>query len=414
MSLEDKHISGSILRKIRADLSLKQKDLKCEGLQNVSRLENGEAQMSYLVAKRLCKKINEIIKEKCVILDYEVTEDLLMGWTSILIDDALYKLKTRENEDTIFEEINQIIFNLNSDEAIEFIIKTLEILNTDIYKYNEEICNYCYKLLNYNLTDYIRIEVLNYLIRAHFIQNQYRAVVSIGKSFSNEVHKNATNEQKEKFFGNIANAHYHLKQYKDCEVCLKSIISFNNKETELFFLSLQATCKGKLGNKDDAIKIYENIINKSGEINNIEYMANSYSDIGDLYLKSDIELAKKYINKSIELTSRCKNKKFILNCYYNKLLLSIEENNIESIKYSFNFSMSLAKDLNDDIVQNKLVLQILNYCIENKMDDDLVKFIVYLKNRYDYFIQDSTIVSCINHINDKNLLYKVIKIAQKV
>jgi len=76
--------------------------------------------------------------------------------------------------------------------------------------------------------------------------------------------------------------------------------------------------------------------------------------------------------------------------------------------------MSLAKGLNDDIVQNKLVLQILNYCIENKMDDDLVKFIVYLKNRYDYFIQDSTFVSCINHINDKNLLYKVIKIAQKV
>jgi len=414
MNLEDKYISGSILRKIRTDLSLKQKDLKCEGVKNISRLENGETQMSYMIANRLCHKINQIIKKKCIILDYDVTVDLLMGRTSILKDDLIYKLKVYENEDRIFDEINQVIANLDNDEAIDFMIKILQTLDTNIYKYNEKICDYCYKLLNYNLTDSTRIDIFNYLIRAHFIQNQYITVVSIGKSFSNEVYKYATNEQKEKFFGNIANAYYQLEQYIECEECLKSIFFFKKKETELFFLSLQATCKSNLGDKDGAIRIYENIINKSLKINNFDYVANSYSDIGDLYLDSNLDIANEYINKAINLTNKCKDKKFILNCYYNKFLISLNGGNIENIKNSFNFSMKLANNLNDNIVKNKLVLQILNYCIKNNLYNEIFKFIVYLKDRYNYFIQDSTLMSCISHINDEKTVYNIIKIAQKL
>lgn len=412
MSLEDKYISGSILKKIRMDLNLKQKDLKCDGLKNISRLENGETEISYTIANRLCNKINQIIKEKRILLDYNVTVELLMGRTSILKDDLLYKLKYHKNEDTIFEEINQVISNLNSDEAIELILNVLEILNKDIYKYNERICDYCYKILNYSLTSYIRIDIFNYLIKSHFIQNQYIAVISIGKSFVNEVIKNATHGQKERFFGNIANSYFQIGNYKECEKTLKDVSHFTNKETELYFLLLKAVCKSQLDNKLGAIKIYESIIIKAMKINNFDYIANSYSNIGDLYLKSNINIARENINKSIELIDNCTDSKFMLNCFYNKFLLSLEEKNMDCIIKSFRKSMTLATELNDLVIKNKLVSKSLKYYMDNNMNYKIPDFIYKLKNEYEYNIQDSTLLACIKHVDDEKIVYKSIKIAQ--
>lgn len=412
MGLEDKYISGSILRKIRKDLGLKQKDLKCEGIKNISRIENGETEISYTIANRLCNKINLIIKEKHIILDYDVTVDLLMGRTSILKDDLLHNLKFHKNENTIFEEINQVILNLKSDEAIELMLNVLEILNEDIYNCNEKICDYCYRLLNYNLSNYIRIDIFNYLIKSHFIQNQYIAVISIGKSFIYEVSKNATHSQKEKFFGNIANAYFQLKEYAECEKMLKLISQFTSKETELYFLLLKAVCKSQVNNIFGAIKVYESIIIKAMKIDNFDYIANSYSNIGDLYLKSDINIARENINKAIELIGNCTNSKFMLNCYYNKFLLSLEEKESEHIDESFEKSMVLATELNDSVLKNKLVSNILKFYIENNYSCKIPDFIKNIKSKYEYNIQDSTLLACIKHVDDEKIVYKSIKIAQ--
>lgn len=416
--LKGKHISGTILRKVRMDLGLKQKDLKCEGLKNISRIETGAIEMSYTIASRLCNKINQIIKERSLTIDYEVDIDLLMGKTEVFMNDIIYRLKNCENKNTIFEEIDQVILNLKGDAFVRFILKILKILNKDVYKYAGNICDYSYRLLSYNLPGYnlpscTRIDVIIYLIKAQFIQNQYEAIVGIGKSAINEIYDSATNLQKELFFGNMANTYFKLKEYRECEMYLNSVFSFQNPETELFFLSLKATCKSELGNKIEAIKIYKSIIDKSIKISNFNYIANSYSNIGDLYLKDDLDTARKYIDKSIELTSKCTIKKFILNCYYNKFLLSMKEKNIENIKYNLDYSMRLAKDINDSVIENKLVFETLNYCISNDLDDDIIKFILLLKDKYNHYVSDSTLIACLKQISSKKLAYKIIKIAQK-
>jgi len=413
MNLEKKDISGSIIKKIRRDLSLRQKDLKCEGLSNISRIENRETPISYTVAKRLCSKINQIMLERNITLDYDVTVDLLMGKTSVFRRDLLDRLEYYEDENMIFEEINQVIANLDSDQAIEFTIKVLDVLNKNIYKHNEKICHYCYRMLSCNLTTCTKIDIFNYLIRSYFIQEQYATIVGIGESFTNEVHNHATNKQKEKFFGNIANTYFCINEYEKCEDCLNLISSFQELESELFFLSLKAKCRSELNDKIEAIKIYESIIDKSIKISNLNYIANSYSNMGDLYLKDDLDVARKYIDKSIELTSNCTIKKFILNCYHNKFLLSIKEKNIENIKHNLDYSIRLAKDINDLTIGNKLVVETLNYCIDNGLDDDIIKFILLLKDKYNYRIEHSTLFACIGKINNEKLAYKIIKIAQK-
>jgi len=415
---KDKHISGTILRKVRLDLGLKQKDLKCEGLKNISRIETGAVEMSHTVASRLCDKINQIMKEKSLTLDYKVDTDLLMGKTEIFLNDIIYRLENCENKNTIFEEIDMVILSLKGDAFVRFMLKILKILNEDVYRYAGNICDYSYRLLSYNLPGYnlqscTRIDVIIYLIRAQLIQNQYEAIVGIGKAAFNEIYDSATNLQKESFFGNMANAYFKLKEYKECEMYLNSVFSFQNPETELFFLSLKATCKSELGNKDEAIKIYKDIIDKGSKINNFNYVANSYSDIGDLYLKDDLDIARKYIDKSIELTSKCTIKKFILNCYYNKFLLSIKEKNIENIKYNLDYSIRLAKDINDSTIENKLVFETLNYCINNDLDDEIIKFIILLKDKYNYHVEDSTLIACLKRLNSEKLAYKIVKTAQK-
>jgi len=233
MSLEKKDISGSILKKIRRDLSLRQKDLKCEGLSNISRIENREAPISYTIAKRLCNKINKIIEERNIKLDYPVTIDLLIGKTKVLRNDLLDRLEYCENENTIFEEINQVISNLDNNAAIEFILNVLKILNEDAYKYNEIICDYCYRIIHYSLPSRIRIDIFNYLIKSYFIQNQHVVVIGIGKSLESEVYENATQEQKEKFFGNIANSYFQIGNYNECQKMLKSISNFTSAEREI-------------------------------------------------------------------------------------------------------------------------------------------------------------------------------------
>jgi len=412
MNSNEKCIGGSILKKIRRDLSLKQKDLKCEGLKNISRIETGAIEMSYTIANRLCNKINEIIKEKSLVLDYPVTIDLFMGRTSVFRKDLLDRLEYCEDGNTIFEEINQVISNLDSDPAIKFMLQVLKILSKDIYKNTEKICDYCYKLLTYNLTGCIRIDISNYLIKSYFFQDQHVVAIGIGKSFENEVSKNATLEQKEKFFGNIANSYFQIGNYNECQKMLKSISNFTSTERELYFLLLKAVCKSELGNKDEAIKIYESIIVKAMKINDFNRAANSYSNIGDLYLKSDINLAKENINKSMKLVAKCTNRKSILECHYNKFLLSIEEKNIELINKYFKKSMLLAANINDLVTKNKLVSNSLKYYWDSNMNDKIPDFICKLKNEYKYNIEDSTFMSCIKHISDNEILYKVIEIAQ--
>ncbi|WP_346905942.1 hypothetical protein [Clostridium sp.] len=417
---KDKHLSGTILRKVRLDLGLKQKDLKCEGLKNISRIETGAIEMSYTIASRLSDKINQIIKERSLTLDYEIDTDLLMGKTEVFMNDIIYRLKNCENKNIIFEEIDMVLLNLKGDAFVRFILKILKILNEDGYKYAKyagNICDYSYRLLSYNLPGYnlpscTRIDVINCLIKAQFIQNQYEAIVGIGKAVFNEIYDYATNLQKEYFFKGMANAYFKLKDYKECQMYLNSVFSFQDPETELFFLSLKAVCKSELGNKDEAIKIYKEIIDKSSKINNFNYVANSYSDIGDLYLKDDLDIARKNINKSIELTYQCTHKQFILNCYYNKFLLSIKEKDIKAIEHSFDFSMNLAKELNDSIVKNKLVFETLNYYQYNNLDDEIIEFILLLKDKYNYYIEDSTLIACLKRLNSEKLACKIVKIAQ--
>jgi len=177
-------------------------------------------------------------------------------------------------------------------------------------------------------------------------------------------------------------------------------------------LLLKAVCKSELGNKDEAIKIYESIIAKAMKINDFNWAANSYSNIGDLYLKCDLNLAKKNINKSIELMAKCTNRKSILECHYNKFLLSIEEKNIELINKYFKESMLLAANVNDLVTKNKLVSNSLKYYWDSNMNDKIPDFIYKLKNEYKYNIEDSTLMSCFKHINDEKTIYKIIKIAQ--
>lgn len=413
MSLQDKHISGSILKKIRTDLSLKQKDLKCEGIQNISRLENGESQMSYTIAKRLCKKINEIITDKHIILDYEVTEELLMGRTSILRDDVLYKLKSCEDEENAFEEINQIISNLNGDEAVEFIVDVLNVLSNDIYKYSDYVCNYCYKAVNYSLSPISKIDIFNHLIKAYFVQNQFIAVIGLGKSLISDVIKSGTVNQKEKFFGNIANAYIQVEEYENCYKTLRLVSSFTSKETELYFLFLRAVSKVKMNDIFGATKAYEEIINKASKINNYNYIANSYSNIGDLYLDRDLDMARKNINKSIELIDKCDNLKFILNCYYNKFLLSLKENNFDSIDCFLEKSIKLAVKLNDNIIKDKLINNMVEYYIVNNSEYNILDFIKKIIERHKVELETDSFQFCIKHIKDEKIIYKIIKIAQK-
>ena len=260
-----------------------------------------------------------------------------------------------------------------------------------------------------------RIEAFNCLIRAYFCQSQYKAVILIGKSIFYDVNKYGKRNQKEKFFGNMANAYFNEGMYSEAGHMLKYINNYSSKTIELYFLTLKAAVKSKLDILDEAVVIYKDIINKSLDINDYNYLVNSYSNIGDIYLYKDINIAKEYIEKAITLINNCSNIKYNLNCYYNKFLLEIQlKNDITNIEYWFNVSMKYAVETNDCRYQDKLVLNLMHSYISYNMEDAILEKLSMIKHEYNYIANNNVIIECAKHVNSSKLSYDIIKLAQKL
>lgn len=406
-------ISASILKKIRKDLGLKQKDLTCDGIKNISRLESGEMEISPTNALVLCEKIRYEMKVRGLHLDYDVTVDLILGKTNIITDELIQKLKYDNDTEGVLKEIHATSYKLNSDDAVNLLKNTIEILNEDIYPNAKHISEFCYTLLKFDLSEEKKIATYNNLIRSQYVLRQFESIVAIGKSLLREVLNLGDCEAKEKFLGNLALTYYELKNCEECEKTLSLLRSYSKPEKELYFSTIRATCKTIQNKKDEAEELYNSILKRSIQFRNIDYIANSYSNLADIYKDKDINKSKELIEKSLQLVNIVGDLKFAYHIRLNNLLINIEENNFKLCKCIFHDTMKSALALKNKCFVNRVIESMINLYIKNNCFIELEEFILNLKQEFKIILDSDLLVKILDEINDMEQIYKFVKIARK-
>lgn len=406
-----KPMSANILKKVRKDLGIKQRELSCEKIKNISRFESGEMELSPSSAVILCKKIKGIMKERDLVLDYEITPELLLGKTTFITDELIQQLnKSIKTPYEVLERIDSTLTKLDDDNAINLIKNTIIILNNEAYLNAQYISEYCYRLLKYSISDEFKIDIYNYLIKSNFILCQYETIIAICKSIINDVLQYGSIEQKEKFFINMANSYFELRQCDECEKTLRYIRKY--KDYELQGLTLSAICKTLKNDIEGSRKIYESIINLSRKSNNICFIINSYSNLADIYKDIDIDASSAYIKRAIELISEDVDKQFIFNVYYNYLLININLNDIAISEELFKLTFDLANELKNKGYQNKTVKSIISLYRQNNQHAKIYNIIKYLKNNCNYMVDSDIIIETLKELDDKDLIYDIINITK--
>lgn len=399
------------LMQVLEDCRLQQKDIKGEGLQNISRLMRGTMTLTFTTAVKLRDKIIKKATEKGTLTsDYEITTDLLLGHTAFITLELTKKLKDcKDNKGEILKEIDDTITGLNNEEAIKLLHQTIDVLIKDKekYIYVESIQNYCLALLQLDPDKITLVDAYNNLIAAYCLNNDYKSVISLYKMIEVQVLSIKDIYRQSCFYGNVASAYYYLGMYTQCEYILKKISRFESLDKEIFFMTIDAACKVSNNRHKEAEKIYKSILNKCQYTDNKDYKINTYASLSDTYLNlNNIELAIENINIAVDLIDNTVSSKVCYNVYLNLLLLYIIKNDKSKIEEAFKLAFNESLKLNNSSYPKRILTEMINYYVNNKCLDDLFELSKYVET----IQEDSISMNLIRIISKNESLYNILNV----
>lgn len=400
------------LKKIREDIGVTQKMLKGKGLDNISRLERGEMTLTYATAAILKDKLIEVAKEKNPNLGYEITVDLLLNKTEFVTLELIKRLKdNRESTDNILMEIDEKIESLDINNNIKLLTETIQVLaeRKDKCKYSKKIKDYCYKLIKLNISrDSVVVAHLN-LIKAHYNLSEYESVIAVYKIVEQMVIETYFKEQ---LLGITALAHFELEQYIQCEDMLNKIDNYSSAERELFYLTKKASCNILTGKLEVAENIYCKVLDKSIEINNNNYLLNTYSNLIDIYLSLDnINKATELLNKAEKIFYLVKDKQILFNASLSWLIFEIRCNNKDKVKEVFNNTYRLATEMSNSRLKIKALNQIIQFYKEHDLKSEIYNLIMQLTKEYNSKLDSEVILGAIRFLNDSSQIRDILNSA---
>lgn len=389
------------LMQVMSDCRLKQKDIKGEGLQNISRLIRGTMSLTPSTSIKLRDKIIKLATKKGTLPDYEITSELLLGQTAFITFELTKRLKEcKGDKNPVLKEINEKITGLNNEETIKLLYQTIDVLIKDNQKYIyvDSIEKYCLVLLQLNLDKSTLVDTYNNLIVVHCLKGDYKSVISLYRLVESHVLDLNNLYKTSCFYGNIATAYYYLHMFPQCEYMLKKVSKFESIEKEIFFMTIDAACKSMNSRYKDAEKIYKLALTKCNSINHKDYIINIYTSLADVYLNlNNDEAAIESINNAISLINNTISSKICYNVYLNLLLLRITQNNKSEVVRAFNLAYGEASKLNNPSYPRRVLMELINYYKNNNYIEEIFEL-----SRDSKIILDDDISMIIIKIISKN------------
>lgn len=400
------------VRKVRNDLGLTQKELQCKYLSKnvISNIESGRAVLDYKRAIKFEQRFNEIISGRNITnLGYAVTPELLLGIEKINVDGFISEIKNKNmvtNED--LKKINEYLTKVTKNDAIELILITVEILKKDIFKNINIIDDLIFRLINLNISKDILIEVYMDIIRICYITHYHKLVIKFSKVIESDVEILNNNDLKISFYYNLANAYFELGEVNESLELVNKLKNFNISKYELYIFTLEANIYFIKNELNTCEKINKKIFRQSEKNRDYNFMANSCSNLSELYLKKKmIKKSQNYMKKAIKYIDYAEDY-YKYNVYYNNLVLNITFGNSTTILDSFTDAYMVANRLNDNEKEMKILELIFNY-YKNRQDKKSIVEILEIIRNNNGEIKPKVLLDIICFINKDELIKSIIK-----
>lgn len=401
--LEEKILPvGKKIRAIRKYLKINQEKLAGELINRsmISYIENGKVKLSRETAQVLVKNLKRVIEEKN--LDLEIDADYLLadeiGQASYLLDTKIKKLQGFMEDGKLFEK---------ELDKTEDILKNWDIPLKKSYIY-EIAGDYFYK------KDFIDKSKIYYLkaLENYIRINHHKKIACVHTKLGRCAIKKGNNEEalhlnnyalsvmcsnnidnkelEKRILFNNALALTLLKKYSDSLTVLdKFIVKFKylkNSEYKDVML-LKGNNFFYLGRNNDALKIYNELLEFSKKIKDVELEARALKNISSIYYKMS------EVIRSIELEEKCLNLRInIKSKHLATNMLSLAEKYLEIGKYEISQKYLLnalekAKESKDIFLQIEIYHLLLKlYSLGNKESlrkdilDEIFSFVVNNKD----------------------------------
>lgn len=370
---------------IRKELGLTQSQLAFPGMTKsiIAKIESGERELNPKQAALLAARFQE--------LGCTVSAKVLMGQDK----DVAGVLKTLESgiDEAKLNEIDDVILKLDNDKAVELILGIIEILKISVDSYARYILKYILKLNEFNISKEIYIKINIDLMGIYFILNDFGNVIIVASAV--KVYLSGFSKHDSfKYYYNLANAHYYLKEYTKAKRYLEISKKFGKDKYKLNILDLESSILTMKKKFMQAIAINKEIISIATELKLYEYISNSNSNISFILVEQGkIQEAQKYMEEAMKYINNIDdfgklnviNNKFYLENVTNSATIS-----------SFKTLILLSIKINDKVRRNDSIELFINKSIENNSNINV-------------FFEVFNFLKANNIVVDANLKLKVVQ-----
>jgi tetratricopeptide (TPR) repeat protein len=378
------------LKKLRKNLNMKQYDFDQEDLTRAyyGMIETGQRNLNIDIAKKIIKKFKERAAE--IGVDFDFDEHYL---TMSQKDEAsLYCINHLKKDLTIEEadELTSIAKKYELEEVEAELNKILGDNNYSATNYNDAFLNYIMSLDIYKNTSnevhipylYNRLGMCKFKTLEFTEANLYfnRAIYYSQEQSNNETLKNS--------IYNISQCYKQLNKLDEA-INLINLYMSRWSETEklhafIHIKSLKANCLCEKGNIDEAISIYNELIEKA-EDTMTPLGAYLYNNLGVFYFeKGDLIKSLEFLSKSQEIRMKV-DKPNLSHTIISKAQVYIKQKMYDEAIMLVRLGIDMAQQYNDNeylLKSHYLLADIYTLCEDYKnVEENFIKIVDILKDK---------------------------------
>lgn len=425
MEKEVRTKSGNAIRKIRLELGLKVKDLKCKGINNPSRLETGISEISPSTACVLSDHINLLIKERKIKTKIKVTPELIRGKTSLITSEVLTKIAEGDPEiKELLSIIEEKLKESDNNESVKLIDDTIKALSIKLHENSIYIKEYCEKMLTLDISKKKTILVYCDLVRVYYLLDQFDDMILLRRVIEKDIDLIDDISVKNAFWVNVSRAYFALNDLKEAERCTNRINLKDepvlNDDLKLYVPTLQAICKFKEENYDQAEKMFNLVLERALKSRSLKYIINSYINIAQIYIEryeadpikneNNLKIANEYIEKADEFKRGFNDKLAELNCNYINLDIKSKLGYVDLAEELFNSTITLAVKLNNKNKQNEAIVKMVDMYFKMTLNEKIYPLILDSKTKFSVQASPETLIKAAKKTNNNSESIKIINL----
>lgn len=250
---------------------------------------------------------------------------------------------------------------------------------------------------NENILDYCKTRMI--IANIELVQNNYTKALTIYYECLDIAKGNNLDAVTPHLYNNLGNLYFDIEDYKDAKeyfnIAYKKFMEQNDKYNAALALSNISNIHNKLGENEEAIKGYLNVIKTFSSNGNWEDIVSSYHSLAEIYLaQKQFNKVQRYIDAAVKVIDENENKSskyrgpisfYKAKVYYTAAELSYNKNEIDkAIEYAHkSLKLSYSNSYKKNIYENARILSKI-FDKKNKIDSALYYNKAYIKYSEEY------------------------------